>query len=578
MTYGISGLLALGLLAPAGAPDDDAGALASAAVAVEKVCFECHGAGAAKGGLRLHEAAGWISEVDPADVESSELLYRLTLEPDDPEAMPPEGPRLSSESIDAIRAWITAGADEETLEGAMALASARTARRAAAAEAVSARSGARVDVIEADGEFVGYSVSWSHRPAPPTREGFVSLEAIGEDVVELSLAGTAFDPGWLPALPALERLVALDLARTEAGDAALAHLIDTAPALRRANLTSTRVTAAGIRAARAKRPDLALIYFDTPAAPPVTDPFAAVGAHQPRRILAGDASKRRVALLREIAIGKPEMIWERSVESMHDLQWLGESEAGGGHGRVLVQETWTRIVEVDTASGEVLWSYDAAPAEGESVEVHSFQRLEDGTTMVAESGRGRVAFVDSSGAVQGSFSLTLDRPHPHHDTRLVRPTGKGTFLVAHERDGVVREYDREGRVVWSFDVPLFDEEPRGGHGFDAFGDQVFCALRLPGGDTLVSTGNGHGLLRVNPAGEVRQRIAQESLEGVRLAWTTAVQVLSNGHVVLGNCHAGPEQPQAIEIDLEAGEVVWRFRDHDRFGDALSNLLVIERSR
>ena len=87
-----------------------------------------------------------------------------------------------------------------------------------------------------------------------------------------------------------------------------------------------------------------------------------------------------------------------------------------------------------------------------------------------------------------------------------------------------------------------------------------------------------GLLRVSPAGEVRQRIAQESLEGVRLAWTTAVQVLSNGHVVLGNCHAGPEQPQAIEIDLEAGEVVWRFRDHDRFGDALSNLLVIECSR
>lgn len=578
MTYGISGLLALGLLAPAGGTDDASEALAAAAAAVERTCFECHSADAAKGGLRLHEAAGWISEVDPADVESSELLYRLTLEPEDPEAMPPEGPRLSSESIDAIRAWIAAGADEETLEGAIALASARTARRAAAAEAVSARSGARVDVIEADGEFVGYSVSWSHRPTPPTREGFVALEVIGEDVVELVLAGTAFDPGWLPSLPALERLVALDLARTEAGDAALAHLIDAAPALRRANLTSTRVTAAGIRAARAKRPDLALTYFDTAAAPPVTDPFAAVGAHQPRRILAGDASKRRVALLREIAIGKPEMIWERPVESMHDLQWLGESEAGGGHGRVLVQETWTRIVEVDTASGEVLWSYDAAPAEGESVEIHSFQRLEDGTTMVAESGRGRVAFVDSSGAVLGSFSLTLDRPHPHHDTRLVRPTGKGTFLVAHERDGVVREYDREGRVVWSFDVPLFDEEPRGGHGFDAFGDQVFCALRLPGGDTLVSTGNGHGLLRVSPAGEVRQRIAQESLEGVRLAWTTAVQVLSNGHVVLGNCHAGPEQPQAIEIDLEAGEVVWRFRDHDRFGDALSNLLVIERSR
>lgn len=576
MTAGIGGLLALGLLVPGAPSNDDGRALAAAAAAFEKACFECHGADAAKGGLRLHEAEGWIAQVDTDDAPESELIYRLTVEADDADAMPPEGPRLSAEVVGAITAWIEAGADEKALDAALAAAASSGAERAAILDRARESTGARIDELTVDGEVQGISVSWSHRPEPPSADRFRALGSLAEEVLELSLAGTAVEPGWVAALPPMPRLVSVDLARTALDDAAVEALLARAPAVARLNLCSTRVSfaAATLRDRHASLEEV--ILFDTAAAQPRLDPFLSVSKFQPRRILAGDASKKRVALLRETAIGKPELIWERPVEAMHDLQWL--EDGFGGHGRVLVQETWTRIVEVDTASGEVLWSYDAAPGEGERVEIHSFRRMPDGMTMVAESGRGRVAFVGLDGKVQSSFPLTLDSPDPHHDTRLVRPTPGGTFLVAHERDGVVREYDRTGRVVWGFDVPLFDEEPRGGHGFDAFGDQTFCAVRLPGGDTLVSTGNGHGLLRVGPEGEVRQRIGQESLEGVRLAWTTTVQVLSSGHVVLGNCHAGPEQPQAVEIDLEAGEVVWRFKDHDRFGNSLSNLEIIERTR
>lgn len=570
----VSGLLALGLLVPA-AEDG----LEEAVAEFQKSCFECHGADAAKGGLRLHEAGGWADQVDPDDVESSELLYRLHLEADDPDAMPPEGPRLSKESIAAVTAWIEAGASEDALAEAIAAAAAAAARRAATAVEISARTGARVDVLRVDGEFAGYSVSWSHRPEPPTRARFEALVPIGPDVLELSLAGTEFQEDWLVALPDLPKLIKLDLARTRVGDKGLREVTWESKQLRRANLSSTAVTAGGIALLRKRCGSRVRVdAFDTQASRRPSDPFASVASLHPRRILAGDASKKRVALLREIAIGKPELLWERPVEQMHDLQWLGESPSGGGHGRVLVQETWTRLVEVDTATNEILWSYDAKPGEGEAVEIHSFRRLGDGTTMVAESGRGRVAFVDAFGVVVGSFELTLDAPHAHHDTRLVRPTPTGTFLVAHENDGVVREYDREGRVVWTFDVPLFGGEPRPGHGFEAHGDQAFCAVRLAGGDTLIATGNGHGLLRVTPEGEVAQRVTQDGIEDVRLAWTTTVQVLSSGRVVLGNCHAGPDQPQAVELDLETLDVHWRFRDFDRFGNGLSNLEVVERTR
>src|SRR5258706_5907886 len=53
---------------------------------------------------------------------------------------------------------------------------------------------------------------------------------------------------------------------------------------------------------------------------------------------------------------------------------------------------------------------------------------------------------------------------------LVRKIANGNYLVAHESDGCVREYDAEGKIVWEFEVPLFGKERKGGHGPEAFGN------------------------------------------------------------------------------------------------------------
>jgi len=45
----------------------------------------------------------------------------------------------------------------------------------------------------------------------------------------------------------------------------------------------------------------------------------------------------------------------------------------------------------------------------------------------------------------------------------------------------VRECDPKGETVWEYKVPLFDKQPKGGHGVDAFGNQCFSALRLKSG-------------------------------------------------------------------------------------------------
>ena len=45
-------------------------------------------------------------------------------------------------------------------------------------------------------------------------------------------------------------------------------------------------------------------------------------------------------------------------------------------------------------------------------------------------------------------------PDPHRDTRMVRKLDSGNYLVCHEGDGCVREYDAAGKVVWEYKLDL----------------------------------------------------------------------------------------------------------------------------
>ena len=53
-----------------------------------------------------------------------------------------------------------------------------------------------------------------------------------------------------------------------------------------------------------------------------------------------------------------------------------------------------------------------------------------------------------------------------------------------------------------------------------------------------------------------------------------LQPLPNGNLIFGNCHAGPDNPQIIEVTRDK-KVVWSFKDFQRFGNALSNSVVLE---
>ncbi len=263
--------------------------------------------------------------------------------------------------------------------------------------------------------------------------------------------------------------------------------------------------------------------------------------------------------------------WEMPWGSIHDVHLLDS-------GNILTREGRAAVVEIDPEKKQVVWKYDSATEngnEGKRVEVHAFERLPDGNTMIAESGAARMIEVDREGNLKKVIPLVLDHPDAHSDTRLVRSTPAGTYLVAHEADGKVREYDREsGKVVWEYEVPMFDRPAKNGHGPEAFGNRLFAAIRLINGNTLIATGNGHSVLEITPAEKIVWQIHQNDLPGITLAWVTTLEVLPNGNRVIGNCHAGPDQPLLVEINPKTKQVVWTLDRHSDFGNNVSNSLLV----
>ena len=274
----------------------------------------------------------------------------------------------------------------------------------------------------------------------------------------------------------------------------------------------------------------------------------------------------------KLAIVGPDgqVTWEMPWGGIHDLHVLP-------NGNIMVQQSMKKVVEIDRRTKEIVWTYDASQSngnKGKKVEVHAFQPLENGHVMIAESGPGRVIEVDRDGKLIKEIKLKLNKPHPHTDTRLARKLQNGHYLVCHEGDGTVREYDTDGKVVWEYEVPLFDKEPKGGHGLEAFGNKCFSAVRLESGNTLIGTGNGHSILEVTPKKKIVWQLHQDDLPGIRFAWVTTLEVLPNGNYVIGNCHAGPKNPLLVEVEPKTKKVVWTFDQFERFGNSASNSRIV----
>jgi PQQ-like domain len=283
------------------------------------------------------------------------------------------------------------------------------------------------------------------------------------------------------------------------------------------------------------------------------------------RVLAADREKGRLAIIG--TDGKVE--WEfTNKHDVHDLQMLE-------NGNILTHTSPTTTVEINPKK-EIVWKYESKPKPGYhgKIEVHAFQRLSDGSTMIAESGNTRIIEVNAEGKIIKEIALNVKNSHPHRDTRMVRKLNDGHYLVCHEGDGCVREYDGSGKVVWEYALDLAGRPGSDGHGPEGHGVEVYGAIRLSDGNTLIAGGNNNRVIEVTPEKKIVWQVDQKDLPGITLAWVTTLQALPNGNIIIGNCHAGPENPQLIEVTRDK-KVVWTFKDFKLFGNSLASAQVLD---
>lgn len=192
-----------------------------------------------------------------------------------------------------------------------------------------------------------------------------------------------------------------------------------------------------------------------------------------------------------------------------------------------------------TPDKKVVWEYTTAAGN----EVHACQPLPDGIVMIAESGPMRIVEVDRQGKIVKEVKLVTQCKNTHGQMRAARKLASGNYLVGQYTDGVVREYDPQGKIIWEYEQKM-----------------AFGGIRLPGGNTLVATGDDHRIVEVDKDGKVVWEVRENDLPGNPLRFVAGLHRLPSGNTVVcnwgGHGHVGA-QPQIVEITPDkkvAGEV------------------------
>lgn len=234
------------------------------------------------------------------------------------------------------------------------------------------------------------------------------------------------------------------------------------------------------------------------------------------------------------AAGKVE--WEYATKSCNDLWVLpnGNLLFNTGHG---VQEV--------TREKKVVFDYQSKS------EIYACQRLPNGNTFVGECNAGRLLEFDPAVKLVKEIRLLPEgKDGGHLYMRNARCLPNGHYLVAHNGDQMVREYDSSGKLIR--EIPATG----GPH----------SVVRLKNGNTLISTGDrpgGHRVFEVDPAGKTVWEVKDDELPGLSLKFMAGVQRLPNGNTVMSNWLGHGQfgkSAHLIEVTPDK-QVVWTFADH-----------------
>lgn len=263
----------------------------------------------------------------------------------------------------------------------------------------------------------------------------------------------------------------------------------------------------------------------------------------------------RVAWTYSIPIKTPEGV----------LQEWGDATRLSNGNVLFARKTGAGLVSPE---GKLLWNYDAP----KGTEVHVAQPLGLERAFLVQNGDpAKLLFVDlRTGHVEKEVVLPTGNPaKPHGQFRCVRRTSAGTFLATPMDWNRVAEYDDTGKEVWAMAVL-----------------SPWAALRLPNGNTLVSSNRGF-VREFTPKGDVVWEFTRDDAAkaGITIFNFQGMQRLRSGNTVIANwCANGIKAPadwpgsvQLLEV-TPAKKIVWALRSWEQpadFGPATNVQLLAE---
>jgi len=241
-------------------------------------------------------------------------------------------------------------------------------------------------------------------------------------------------------------------------------------------------------------------------------------------------------------------------ESGDEIWDSGKPGARDGYvlenGNVLI--CWADEVKEFDSSQNVVFQYFRAE---ESMELGTAVRLQNGNTMITESGtEPRIVEVNSEGKVIKSIPVKPETDNVHMQTRMARKLENGNYLVPHLLAFAVKEYNSDGEIIKTFST---DFEEFGGRNAKTW---PFTAIRLNNGNTLVTLTNGNRVIELDSNGEISWMFANSDFEGEPLADPCGAQRLENGNTVIAS-YGAKDGVKLFEVDKDKN-IVWSYTGHN----------------
>lgn len=203
------------------------------------------------------------------------------------------------------------------------------------------------------------------------------------------------------------------------------------------------------------------------------------------------------------------------------------------------------LYRTEITTGETTLVYRPCEKEG----LYGFEVLDNGNIVVAENGTEYISELKA-----GSFepivrfkanSKTADgkETSAHHHFRMIRKTAAGTYLVCCSGANIVREYDRNGKLVWEQPTPAL----------------AFDCLRRTNGNTLVS--HLGAITEYTPGHRIVWQFTLEDAPAeLKLNNLCGIQELKNGNLIVGTYANGkPDGSQATAFEVTRDKkIVWSF--------------------